>query len=468
MRCRPTKMPAAASERTSQTAASRLGDNEGVSGRQFAAASKGVPVKSSAVWIVTMLSMVGGLAAEPNPEIPVEPVKPAMQIVGEDVFETYASPNPYPGVTEQGPAQLLWSDVLHHPGATYICPHFSRMDLGEGDFVVVRAPDGSRTWRYQGTGVDGLGTNGDGFWGIHIAGETAVVELWAASVDGGFGYVIDRYARGFTRKEVEGSQTPEAIIGADDSEWAPCYEATDPVVYDASRAVARMLINGSGLCTGWLVGNEGHFMTNEHCITSQSQASNTNYEFMAEGADCATDCWVLQCPGDIVTTSGTLIQDSPDYDFALVELSTNPAPTYGYFNLRAAGGTIGERLYIPQHPAGWGKKIALYSSHASDPGYPVVVSKSYGGCGTRPGPDMAYRADTQGGSSGSPVVAHSDNQVIALHHCGSSTMNTGVLIEQVISTLGANLPASAIGVPGSVFFDDFETGDTSFWSRTEP
>jgi len=81
---------------------------------------------------------------------------------------------------------------------------------------------------------------------------------------------------------------------------------------------------------------------------------------------------------------------------------------------------------------------------------------------------MAYRADTQGGSSGSPVVAYGDHQVIALHHCGGSTMNTGVLIEQVISTLGPNLPASAIGVPGSVFFDDFETGDTSFWSRTEP
>jgi len=426
-------------------------------------------VKYAVVLTVICVSITSGAAAGPTVEIPAEEATmPAMQIVGEDVFETYASPNPYSGISAPGRPQLMWSDVLHHPGASYICPHFSRMELGDGDFVVVRSPDGSRSWRYEGTGVDGRGTSTDGFWGIHIAGETAIVELWSAASDGGFGYVIDRYARGFTREEVEGPSASEAIIGTDDSEWAPCYEATDPAVYDKSRAVARLLINGSGLCTGWLVGNEGHLMTNEHCITTQAAASNTNYEFMAEGATCATNCWQLQCPGTIVTTSGTLIQDSPDYDFALVELSTNPAPTYGYFTLRATGGTLGERLYVPQHPSGWGKRIALYSTHSSDPGYPTVVSKSYGGCGTRPGPDMGYRADTQGGSSGSPVVAYSDNQIIALHHCGSSTMNTGVLIEQVISTLGPNLPASAIGIPGSIFFDGFESGNSAMWSQTQP
>jgi hypothetical protein len=417
---------------------------------------------------VVCVFLCGGTFAGTAMEDPVDPVESSMQIVGEDVYGTYSSPNPYAGVAGEETAQLIWTDVLHHPGASYVCPHFSRMMLGDGDFVIVRSPDGSRTWRYEGNGIDGLGAGADGFWGIHIAGDTAIVELWSAGSDGGFGYVIDRYARGFTREEVEGDGAPEAIIGTDDSEWAPCYESTDPAVYNQSRAVARMLINGSGLCTGWLVGNEGHFMTNEHCITNQTQASNTNYEFMAEGATCATNCWQLQCPGTIVTTSGTLIQDSPDYDFALVELSTNPAPTYGYFTLRAAGGVIGERLYIPQHPAGWGKKIALYSTHPSDPGHPIVVSKSYGGCSGRPGPDMGYRADTQGGSSGSPVVAHSDNQVIALHHCGSSTINTAVLIEQVISTLGPNLPASALGVPGLVFEDDFETGDTGAWSFVQP
>jgi hypothetical protein len=169
-----------------------------------------------------------------------------------------------------------------------------------------------------------------------------------------------------------------------------------------------------------------------------------------------------------VTTSGTLIGNSYNYDYALVLLSVNPAGTYGFFTLRAEGGVVGEQLYIPQHPAGWGKRIALFSSHASDPGHPIVVSKNYGGCGTRPGPDMGYRADTQGGSSGSPVVAYGDHQVVALHHCGSSTINTGVLIEQVIAGLGSSLPASAFGDPDQIFSDGFESGETTDWSNVVP
>ena len=127
---------------------------------------------------------------------------------------------------------------------------------------------------------------------------------------------------------------------------------------------------------------------------------------------------------------------------------------------------VGERLYIPQHPQGWGKKIALYSTEAGDPGHPGIVSKNYCGCQGRPGPDKGYRADTQGGSSGSPVVAYSDHQIIALHHCGSTSINTGVLIEQVIAGLGSNLPASAFADPNLVFVDGFEVGNTSGWSQT--
>jgi hypothetical protein len=416
-----------------------------------------------------LLTAAGSAAAAATRPADASQPEPTVEIVGEDIHESYASPNPYLGSSDIGAAQLVWSDVIHYPNASYICPHFGRLELGEGDFVVVRSPDGSRSWRYERYGVDGLGLDDDGFWGIHIAGDTAVVELWAAGGSGGFGYVIDRFARGFTPGETGAGSAPEAIIGADDSEWAPCYEVSEPTVYDKSRAVARLLINGSSLCTGWLVGNDGHMLTNNHCISTQGAASNTNYEFMAEGADCSTNCWQLQCPGTIVTTSGTLIQTSYDYDYALVQLSVNPSSTYGFFTLRPTGGVIGERLYIPQHPSGWGKRIAVFSSEGLDPdGWPFVVSKNYGGCGSRPGPDMGYRADTQGGSSGSPVVSYDDQQIIALHHCGSTSINTGVLIEQVIADLGSNLPPSAIANPNDIFSDGFESGTTGAWSSAVP
>lgn len=421
-------------------------------------------MKKTAILMVVAAFCVWGLAADPGAEGQPEVAESAMQIVGEEVFETYSSPNPYSGIVALDGAQLIWTDVIHHPEASYICPHFSRMDLGEGDFIVVRSPDGSRSWRYENKGVRDLGIGDDGFWGIHISGDTAVIELWSGVDGGGFGYVVDRFARGFTRKEAEGAGVPETIIGADDSEWAPCYETSDPNVYENSRAVARMLTDGTDACTGWLVGKEGHFLTNNHCIENQAQASNTNFEFMAEGPSCISGCaYWFACPGTIVSTSSTLIGTSEDYDNALVQLDVNPAATYGYFTLRASGGVVGERLYIPQHPAGWGKKIALYSTASADPGYPIVASKNYSGCGDRPGPDMGYRADTQGGSSGAPVVSYDDHQIIALHHCGGSSINTAVLIEQVIAEIGASLPANAFGVPGLVYWDGFESGDIAFW-----
>lgn len=426
-------------------------------------------MKTRVLLTVTCMLIAGGLAAETTAENPAGQTKSAMQIVGEEVHETYGSPNPYSGISGRGEAQLIWSDVIHHPSASYICPHFGRMDLGKGDFVIVRSPDRTRSWRYEHNGTGDLGISDEGFWGIHIAGDTAVVELWSSGSSGGFGYVIDRFARGFTREEMEGTFAPEAIIGTDDSEWAPCYESSDPVIYEKSRAVARLLISGMYACTGWLVGDEGHLMTNNHCIANQTEATNTNFEFMAEGATCATGCgYWFACPGTVVAGSSTLIRTLSDYDYALVQLPVNPAATYGFFTLRASGGVVGERLYLPQHPAGWGKKIALYSTAPADPGHPFVVSKSYGGCGTRPGPDMGYRADTQGGSSGAPVVSYDDHQIIALHHCGSSTINTAVLIEQVIADVGADLPASAFGVVGLVFQDGFESNSTGFWSTVVP
>ncbi|HKZ76466.1 MAG TPA: proprotein convertase P-domain-containing protein, partial [Actinomycetota bacterium] len=58
--------------------------------------------------------------------------------------------------------------------------------------------------------------------------------------------------------------------------------------------------------------------------------------------------------------------------------------------------------------------------------------------------DVGYLCDTEGGSSGSPVLGYSDHKVIALHHCGGCA-NSGVQITGVIASLGPNVP------PGSVF-----------------
>lgn len=330
-------------------------------------------------------------------------------------------------------------EEIHVPGASYVAPYFSRFDLAPGDHVIVRSPSGDRAWRYEGEGKPGLGRSA-GFWGIHIPGERLVIELHGAGRGEGWGYRIDTVARGLPI----GRDVPNPICGEDDKENARCYAQTHPVHYQQSRAVARLLVAGTSLCTGWLIGSEGHLMTNGHCIESAEEAANTDYEFMAEGA-CAQTCGTLQCPGRIVSTSGTLVRRNyPDLDYALVRLDHNPGPQYGYLKLRASPPSVGEQVYLPQHPGGWGKQVALFSSHPLDgSGLPQLHDVW---------PDVVrFLADINYGTSGSPVLDHSQHCVVALQFgtlgcedTGDIVGNVGMRSDRIIADLGALLPADAV------------------------
>jgi hypothetical protein len=286
------------------------------------------------------------------------------------------------------------------------------------------------------------------FWATHIPGDTAIIRLVAKNKNGGWGFVIDMWAHGYARGFISEVMTElenddlanvRALCSADDKEWIKCYDGT--AMYDESRAVCRLLINGNIACTGWLLGSEGHVMTNQHCIELQADASNTDYEFMAEGATCATDCssWGA-CPGTVAASSGTLVKTDYDLDYSLILLPTNVSPTSGYMQLRSELPTVGERIYIPQHPEHYGKQIAVNSD--IDGPYAKIYSTTQPPCHGGPG-DIGYYADTDGGSSGSPVLAYSDNLVVALHHCGACP-NRGVPVTAIITHLAADLPDNAV------------------------
>ncbi len=325
------------------------------------------------------------------------------------------------------------------------------MELAEGDYVLLRSPDGQRTWRYEGTGKGQLGLT-EGFWAMHFPGDRLIIELHSRNVEGLYGYRIDRYARGFLPEEMAsglGSGEPEGdeFCGPDDSEWARCYEGTE--IYDKSRTVARLLIHGTGHCTGWLVGSEGHLMTNNHCIASINDAVNTNYEFLAEGTDCETACDATgACSGALVADTADLIQTNSTIDYTLLELPSNPTANYGYLQMREDGGVLGEQVYLPQHPLGWGKRIAVSSTEPEDTSGFVELRDTYvftHGDGTST-TQWLYCADRQPGASGGPILASADHRVVALHsHAhGDPLGNGGSMVELIIEDLGANLPNSAV------------------------
>ena len=414
---------------------------------------------------------------------PAPSVQQGATRVGDSVETRIDTPHPYVGLSTTK-AQLVFSREIYHPGASFVSPHFGRFELAEGDYVIVRSPDYSRSWRYEGYGKKDRGRQGNGgFWGIHITGERAVLELWAKGPAGAYGFSIDYYGRGFSALEMDLEESDtEAVCTTDDKENAVCYKDSEPAMYEESKAVVRLLTRkglSSFLCTGWLLGDEGHMMTNEHCITNQAEADDTDYEFMAEGATCATDCPQLGCDGTIEATDGTLVQDNATLDYALVQLPGNLSATYGFMQLRETGAVLEERIYSPQHPGGRGKELAVLSTYSENPtGFNEVDSLTEAACSGGASPDVGYFMDTEGGSSGSAVLAYSDNLVVALHHCRGSNScggtafddpNRGVAVPLLITDLGANLPNNAIGSSADVIFSDgFESGDTTAWSSTVP
>lgn len=266
-----------------------------------------------------------------------------------------------------------------------------------------------------------------------------------------------------------------SLCTVDDSREAACYAASEPEAYLRSRAVARLLVGGTLYCTGWLVGNQGHLLTAAHCIEDAEDAEDVRVELGAEGASCATACQTPgACAGTVVATSVTLIHANEDLDYSLVQLPINPTPTFGYLQLRASGAVVGERVYVPQQPQGWGRRIALASTYPADlDGFPHAVSRSEAPCHAEAAvPFVGYYADTQPGASGSPVIAYADHRVIALNLCHGSTFcvvggepdtpNRGLPVEAIIADLGPLLPPSAVGQ--ELFADGFETGNTSAWT----
>jgi subtilisin-like proprotein convertase family protein len=391
---------------------------------------------------------------------PARAAAPLPVQVGDEKLLTRETPHPLPVLTAGEP---VWRDVFREPGASYIAVHFASFRLGPGERVVVATPDGAAAYVFEG---DGKPLAGGAFWATHVPGDTCVVTTYAGGGAAGEGYVVDRIAHGRASGIV--SLPPPAppssdgfgslsICGSDDSNWAKCYQTTEPAIYGQSRAIARLLVDGTRACTGWLVGCGGHLLTNHHCIATPADAVNTDYEFMAEGPTCATNCAGFgACPGAIEATFGTLVKTDAARDYSLVLLPVNLSSTYGFLRMRDGPAVVGERIAINGHPGGWGKRFAVASTDPSDPsGYCQIEGLAEPACETGGPSDVGYFCDTQDGSSGSPVVATSDGRVVALHHCADCP-NRGVPIQSIVADLRAtnDLPACAIQqLAGGVAWD---------------
>ncbi|KAG1706422.1 hypothetical protein DVH05_001570 [Phytophthora capsici] len=255
-----------------------------------------------------------------------------------------------------------------------------------------------------------------------------------------FGFVVDSYEYALMNDNEPLVANEASICAGDNTKNAICYYAdnTTRTAYLASRSVARLKIpKGSGesaSCTGWLIGNQGHVMTNFHCVSSDAEAQGTSVEFMAEDKSCidSFSCGFGECEGEKVASTTELVFANEKLDYALLKLPKETAQKYGYLRLKTRRGVVGEQLYIPQHPMGKNKRLAVADDYATNV---ALLSLSASTCGTD---GYSYSGDTQTGSSGSPVISFADHGVVALHHCGEMCANTGIPAHEIVADLVTN------------------------------
>jgi len=369
--------------------------------------------------VVAMLTLGLGLA----------PAWSQVEIGRHEAVQIESAKN-YLGV-RRGPTQLVWSEVLRRPGASYMAVHFTEFELAPGDVLVLTDAVGGQAVRLEGRGKAGAGT----FWARHVKGDTVRLELHATNRSGGPGFVIDEIAVG---DPLALPRATEALCGVNDMLNARCFEGSHPTEYGKSRAVARLLIGGSRLCTGWLVSPHNHLLTNAHCISSAAAALDTDFEFAAEAPSCSITNCTLCHPGQVYS-GATLVRISTTLDYALVRIDTgDPAAQFGSLEIDPAGATVGQQIYIPQHPGGRAKELAIFSSEATDGGVCRVSSLAAPPCFGTGYNDVGYLCDTDGGSSGSPVLSSATHQVVALHHCANCP-NRAVPIQLVYNEIRDDL-----------------------------
>lgn len=229
--------------------------------------------------------------------------------------------------------------------------------------------------------------------------------------------------------------------GGPEKKWGKTIDFVDAVFLErgmyAARSVARVVTrDGQDIGTGFMI-SPRLFLTNNHVIPSASAARELLIEFEHErdlqGALKRASRFAL-LPGTLFITSG---EDDLDYAvIAVGERESGPGVLAGYGHLPISGARdkhqLSDHVNIIQHPDGRPKEAVLRENQL------VARAKTA----------LHYVADTEPGSSGSPVF-NVLWQVVALHHWGgphrdlvdeagkplAKTVNEGIRISAIVGDL---------------------------------
>ena len=351
------------------------------------------------------------------------------------------------------------------PDAAFIKIHFDYVNLPKGMSLEVSSPDGSEVYRYGNDQRDSftfdkaLGQNGiNSFSAMSISGPAARVrvvgkaqERWTSVHGVRVSHVLEGYPEAMLSElqqdNLLAAPSPKAICGVDDKRAVACYASTDSTAVDRARPVARLVMSGGGLCTAWRVGSGNHMFTNNHCFATAAEVAAAEVWFNYQAASCGGTSSATTTK----VTGATMLRTDATLDYTLFTVNNfaNIA-SFGYLGLDNRLPVTNEEIFIPQHPGGRIKELATVSDHVSGARCRIDTA-TQNGIGTNT--DAGYKCDTEGGSSGSPVIARSSNKVIALHHlggCNNSGAHISKIWPQVSTYFGGVVPVGDTGTPSNV------------------
>lgn len=383
--------------------------------------------------VETMWICAGVAALALTASVSADPVR-----VGDERPYTLESPAEYP--FGQAHRAVAWSETVASPGATFLRLHFAKFNLPPGDYLTVSSPDGSDFWTYTGQGPLGTGD----FWSFIVEADRVVVELHSgqppADTDraGRYGFTVDRIAHGTVSLSGEGAEeaSPDVICGTDGRRAAACYTFN-------TKPVARLAFQSGGasyLCTGWLVAgsNANTMLTNNHCFTTQSEVNTVQARFNYQYSTCTGTTLATYSSYN----GGTFLKTNAGLDYTLFTLLGNPEATWGEYTATSKSLTVGTLIHFPQHPGGRPKQVGYYEDSAQTTRCKLATVNATYGTSTA-GSQIGYGCDSEGGSSGSPIIETATGRAIGLHHYGgvssSPCLNSATQLRQICSNAGALL-----------------------------
>lgn len=345
---------------------------------------------------------------------------------------------------EAGRITLAESQTVVIADAAWLRLQFSDAYLGSDSYIVIRSrKDGAeqrlntRTlWEWQNTSA-------------YFNGDAVRIQLYVGGNDVGVFVNIEEVIVG----EVPSGITPDTQCGP-----------TDDRVPSNNPATGRILNVG---CTGWIIDNGLH-VTAGHC----SGGSLNTLQFNVPDSNPNGS---INHPGpedqySVAPASKQFVSGGIGNDWGVFEVFDNSMTGLQPIEAQGASFTVKQDLDDPTI------RITGYGVDSSPPGSTGARNAQNQTQQTHAGPNagssgttMRYVTDTEGGSSGSPVIDNATGEAVGVHthggcsigggnNSGTSTFNTAfwAALNPTVHITVVAAPGSPVIIPGSGLVFDFD------------